>query len=69
MRSADASLSVPFLKLLGAAWDSEIMIPFVYPDKVVMSVVVPGGAELEFPIILIMSACLKSLNCSLVRER
>ena len=40
------------------------MVPFVYADKVVMGVVGPGGAELDFPIILIMSACLKSSNCS-----
>ena len=66
MGYADASLLVPFLKLLRAAWNSEVMVPFIYPDTVAMGVV---GGELDFPIILIMSACLNSLNCSLVRER
>ena len=66
----DGSLLVPLLKLLRAAWDSEVMVPVVYPDKVVvMGVVGPGGAGLDLPIILIMSTCLKSLNCSLVKER
>ena len=44
------------------------MVLFVYPDKKeAMGVVDPGGGELVFPIILIISACLKSLNCSVVR--
>ena len=43
---------VPFLKLL---MDLEVMIPFVYPEKVVMGVVGPGGAGLDLPVILIMS--------------
>ena len=34
-----------------------------------MCVVGPGGDELVFPIILIISACLKSLHYSLVRAR
>ena len=68
MGYADASLLVPFLELLRAAWDSEVTVPFSYPNKVVMGVVDPDSSELVFPIILIISACLKSLNCSLVRE-
>ena len=59
MGYADASLLVPFLKIMRAALDSEVMVAFVYPDKVVMGAVGPGGDELDFPIILIMSACLK----------
>ena len=69
MGYADASLLVSFLTLLRSAWDSEVMVPFVYPDKVVMGVEGPGGDEIDFHITLIMSACVKSLNCSLVRER
>ena len=67
MGYADASLLVCFLKLLRAAGDSEVTVPFVYPDKVVMGVVDACDGELVFPIILIICACLKSLNCSLVR--
>ena len=69
MEYADASLLVPFLKLLRAAWDSEVTVRFVYPNKGVMGVVDPGCGELVFPIILIISARCKSLNCSLVRAR
>ena len=56
------------MKLLRAAWDSEVMVPFVYPVKVVIGVVglVVLGLISQF---LIMSACLKSMNCSFVRER
>ena len=66
---ADASLLVPFLKLLRVSWHSEVTVPFVYRDKVVMGVVDPGGGELGFSIIQIISVCLKSLNSSLVRAR
>ena len=59
MGYADASLLVPFLKLLRAGWDSEVKVPFIYPDKEVMGVVGPGGAWLDLPVILIMSAFLK----------
>ena len=45
-----------------ATWDSEVAVSFIYPDKVVMGVVGPGGGEIVYPIILIMSACLKSLK-------
>ena len=69
MGYADASHLVPIVILLKAAWDSEVMVFFVYTDKVVMHAVGPGGAVFDLPIILIMSACLKSLNYSLVKDR
>ena len=56
MGYSDASLLVPYLKLLRGAWDSEVTVPFIYPDKVVMGAVGPGGGEHISPIILIMSA-------------
>ena len=69
MGYADASHLVPIMTLLKAAWDSEVMVTFVYPDKVVMHAVGPGGAGFDLPIILIMSTYLKSFNCSLVKDR
>ena len=62
MGYADASPMVPLLKVLRAAWDSEVTVPFVNPDKAIMGAVGPGGGELVFPIILMRSACLKPLN-------
>ena len=48
MACADASLLVLFLKFLRVAWDSEVTVPFVFPDQVVMGLVDPGGGELVF---------------------
>ena len=41
MEHAVASLLVPLLNLFRTAWDSKVLIPFDYPEKVAMVVVGP----------------------------